>query len=590
MTTVVTTSSDLSPVSGRLWAFTIARLVLVVAAVLGLAALPGSLTSGAGRQIAIASALYVAFNGLVLIALRLRVGLARSLLNLSLVIDTVWAALIVLNTGGPGSPMILLFYLQSVGAAVLFGWRTGLKMALVQTIGFLSVVFVQQREVVDDRLVQIGIFEVTLDPEAEGLGGSAARRILMIFGVVSIWLVAGLAGVLARVRERELRRSNQELAVLRELNSHFEHSLELADVCDAIARGVVEELGYERAVVWMAGDGGVLAPAGAAGFGPERVELLSNLRIKPTSGPVGEAIDDRHPVLVPRDGARPQALADAFSIDSPLVVVPLRSEGRPVGVLSVEVAAPVGRQPTVRGRDLRILNTLATEAALALDNARLHQELRDLSVTDALTGVYNHRYFQQRLQEELDRALRQAGKEEPPPVSLILADIDLFKQVNDRFGHPSGDELLKSLARLMKRVLRSSDVVCRYGGEEFGVILPNTDERAALAVADRLREAVERSNFIGADGRHLGQITGSFGVSTYASRSTGRADLVGQADTALYVAKDAGRNAVAIGDRVLPVRFGLGRRLAAGTADVRTEGEPDEPVPEDVAAASGADG
>ncbi|MBW3658673.1 MAG: GGDEF domain-containing protein, partial [Actinobacteria bacterium] len=128
--------------------------------------------------------------------------------------------------------------------------------------------------------------------------------------------------------------------------------------------------------------------------------------------------------------------------------------------------------------------------------------------------------------------------------SLFLMDIDFFKKVNDRFGHPSGDELLRAFARLTVRVLRSSDVVCRYGGEEFAVILPETDVEQAMQVAERLREAVERSNFTGSDARYLGQVTSSFGVETYEEGLPSRSEMIQRADEALYEAKETGRNRV----------------------------------------------
>ncbi len=293
---------------------------------------------------------------------------------------------------------------------------------------------------------------------------------------------------------------------------------------------------------------GSLAPGGAEGFGIDELDELTTLRLTVGPGPVGKAVESRMPTLVAREHARPTALADAFDIDSPLVIVPLMPEGRLLGLLTVEVATPIGRSPRLSGRDLRILATIATEASLALDNARLHAELRDLSVTDALTGVYNHRYFQQRLQEELDRSVRKSVEGGTVPVSLILMDIDFFKKVNDRFGHPSGDELLRSFAKLTGRVLRSSDVVCRYGGEEFAIILPETDASEALRVAERLREAVERSNFAGADGRYLGKVTASFGVETHAEGLPSRGEMIQRSDDAMYAAKESGRNRVVHAD------------------------------------------
>jgi diguanylate cyclase (GGDEF)-like protein len=133
-------------------------------------------------------------------------------------------------------------------------------------------------------------------------------------------------------------------------------------------------------------------------------------------------------------------------------------------------------------------------------------------------------------------------------VSLILMDIDYFKQVNDTFGHPSGDEVLRAFAVLAGRALRSSDVVCRYGGEEFGVILPATDAAESLRVAERMRAAVQDATFTGTDGRDLGEVTASFGVDTFEDGPVSRGELIRRADEALYAAKEGGRNRVVHAD------------------------------------------
>lgn len=562
------------PLSGRLRAIVVGRVALAIVVFAGFAPVVG-LSTTSGRVLGQASAGVLALNAAVLAGRRRFPGAGRLPLDLSLLGDAAWASAVMWLTGYTASSLIVLMYVQLLAVTVLFGWRTGLKLALLHTVGLLANAYGQSQLLEPggaDTVVRLTVFELDV-----GLSGTLpVLRVQTAVAIASVWLMTGVTAVFTAVNDRDLRRSNQELTVLLELNTQLERSLDLSDVCEAIAVGVVDDLGYRRSVVWMAQGGNDLVPAGAEGFDTEDLEVLSGLRLAVGPGPVGRAIESREPTLVPRDEARPAALADAFAIDSPLVLVPLTSERRVLGLLVVEVAAPLGRAPRVAGRDLRILATLATEASLALDNARLHAELRDLSVTDALTGVYNHRYFQQRLQEELDRAVRRSVEGSPQPVSLILMDLDLFKRVNDRFGHQAGDELLSSLARLMQRVLRSSDVVCRYGGEEFTIILPETALARAVPVAERLREATERSNFTASDGRFLGQVTASFGVSGFESRVPSRSELIREADEALYRAKNAGRNVVAVGEEVLLPAHGSGRRAPPDTETPSsvTAGEP----------------
>lgn len=561
MTTMSSSSERLrDPLVERLRTLTVARIVAVLGTVVALAPLTDFTDDRAGQLLALTSSGYLAANALYLLALRVGRRGERMLLTLSLVTDAAWASALLWLTGGISSPLIFLMYVQSAAVTVLFGWPNGIKLALLHTAGLLAVAYAQSQGLGGDTAaVSVGLFRLQLDPTR----GAQVIRIQLVIATVSVWVVAVSTALFSDVRERELRRSNQELALLRELTTEFERSLDLADVCQAIASGVVQQLGYRRAVVWMA-DGTELRPAGTAGFDPEDLSALADLVLHVGPGPVGRAVEGRRPVLVAREHARPAALADAFAIDSPLVLVPLVTESRILGLLTVEVSQPVGRAPRVTGRDLRVLTTLATEASLALENARLHAELRDLSITDALTGVYNHRYFQQRLQEELDRAVRSLSGSDPQPVSLVLLDLDLFKKVNDRFGHQAGDDLLRAIARLLRRVLRSTDVICRYGGEEFAIILPATPGGVAVQVAERLREAIELSHFAASDGRYLGHVTGSFGVATYAQGIPSRAELIRQADTALYRAKRAGRNTVVAYSEEPPVPAAAERMPASG--------------------------
>lgn len=522
--------------SERLRVLTVVRLVLgVTVAALGLG-VAGLAADSRLPVILGATGIYLGLQLPVLVMLRRGSELAGPVRDLSLLADALWGTALLFAVGQPTSPLLVVLELGVVAATVLFGWRSGLKLALLDTAGLAWVVLVS---------VPAGEAGWSLGALSGGLSGPGDLPIVPgLAAAATLWVLALGTGYLRSVNERDLRRSYRELAVLHELNTSVERSLDLRDVSGAIARGLVEQLGYPRAVVWVPDAGGDLHPTGRAGFGSRHAEELDQLTLRVRSGPVLEAVEQRRPLVVGPADARPVALADAFAIDSAMVLVPLIAKERLLGLMSLELAAPPGRPPRVGERGLRILATLATEAALALDNARLHAELRDLSVTDALTGIYNHRHFQQRLQEELDRSVRRAADGITHPVSLILMDIDFFKRVNDRFGHPSGDELLSAVARLAVRVLRSTDIVCRYGGEEFGVILPDTTAGDALTVAERLREAVERSSFVGASGRHLGRVTCSFGVATHAGGIPSRDELIARADEALYEAKGEGRNRV----------------------------------------------
>jgi len=159
--------------------------------------------------------------------------------------------------------------------------------------------------------------------------------------------------------------------------------------------------------------------------------------------------------------------------------------------------------------------------------------LSDLAFRDELTGLFNRRYFDQKLQEEINRSGRYGRN-----LSLILGDIDLFKSYNDDFGHQKGDEVLQSVAEMIRRSCRSSDTAARYGGEELVIILPETDSEGALLVAEKARKLIEaRAGDVA--GR---TVTISMGISSFSPGNDGPAELIAAADKALYMAKSSGRN------------------------------------------------
>jgi diguanylate cyclase (GGDEF)-like protein len=180
---------------------------------------------------------------------------------------------------------------------------------------------------------------------------------------------------------------------------------------------------------------------------------------------------------------------------------------------------------------------LVSQASIALENARLHQVVRRQAITDELTSLVNRRRFNEVLDDEIERARRHGTT-----LSVLLADLDDFKRINDRFGHPAGDEALREFANLLRVHLRDIDVAARLGGEEFAVLLPETDLEGALTVAERLRRHVDDR---GALKQSDIRLTTSIGVAQYHAGS--REDLLRQADEGLYRAKQQGKNCVVSG-------------------------------------------
>lgn len=216
---------------------------------------------------------------------------------------------------------------------------------------------------------------------------------------------------------------------------------------------------------------------------------------------------------------------------------PLRSHKRVIGLLSLG-----STENNAFGDDVvELLNLIANEAAVVVDNTMLNDEIKRLAITDGLTKCFNHRHFQDVLANEFLRAKRYKLN-----FSLAIADIDHFKQINDTYGHQVGDIVLRGVANLLKKGVRDVDFVARYGGEEFAVIMPETPAQGALETAERLRRSMETCIFSGLPPGK--KITMSLGLGTYpAIEARDQFELIDRIDKALYQAKHEGRNRVCIG-------------------------------------------
>jgi diguanylate cyclase (GGDEF)-like protein len=222
--------------------------------------------------------------------------------------------------------------------------------------------------------------------------------------------------------------------------------------------------------------------------------------------------------------------------ENDMLIVPLMSADQVIGYLSVR--EPHDRRlPTTE--KVQTLEIFALQAVQALQSARQYDEIKRLTTIDALTPAFNHRYFQEALAREIHRHARTSHE-----FALAMLDIDNFKRFNDTFGHPVGDEILKGLVEELMTNARDSDVVSRYGGEEFAIIFPDTPAASAKDAADRLRSLVERREFRLAQLGRVLRINVSIGVAVYPRDGATSADLIARADSALYFAKKNGKNQV----------------------------------------------
>src|SRR5579884_874185 len=218
---------------------------------------------------------------------------------------------------------------------------------------------------------------------------------------------------------------------------------------------------------------------------------------------------------------------------------PLVAQGEPIGLLYLETAlsTAAGETAAINQNDFDVF---AESVSLAIGNQKLREKLRNQSIRDPLTGLFNRRYLQEALELDLARAARNGL-----PLSLIMGDVDHFKQFNDRFGHDAGDLVLKRTAEVMRAGIRKGDVACRYGGEEFLLLLHSAGLAEARERAETIREAIKGME-LSFRGQTLGPVTISLGVATYPEHASDGESLITAADAAMYMAKRSGRDRVQI--------------------------------------------
>jgi len=212
--------------------------------------------------------------------------------------------------------------------------------------------------------------------------------------------------------------------------------------------------------------------------------------------------------------------------------LPLMTEGKPIGILWMWGEG-------LHENDLPAMSLFAGQVATALQNAKLLAEVQRLAITDELTDIFNRRHFFDLAEIEFSKAKRYSH-----PLAALIVDIDHFKQFNDRYGHLIGDLVLREVAHMLQNSLRDSDVLGRYGGEEFSILLPVTETKAAVYVAERLLTRVADTPVQTEEGALQVQL--SIGVATLSKETSTLHALINRADQAMYMAKEAGRNCVAV--------------------------------------------
>ncbi len=338
-----------------------------------------------------------------------------------------------------------------------------------------------------------------------------------------------------RREKAELERRNRELEAVSLLTRDLASSLEPDQVLERLGGRLRESFPGRRTRVGLLERGRrrvrVLSPCEAGGGGADAASV-AHLDPADWSAWARSFMRGGREIVGWPGGEPGPALARLHR--NPFVVVPMAARGKPVGFLCLESPSPDRPVPE---DEVSLLRIFADTAAIALDNARLYYTMRELSVRDELTGLYNRRYFLERLAAEWNHATRHGM-----PLSILMLDIDHFKLLNDGNDHLTGDAALRRLASTLLRNTRGIDTVARYGGEEFVILLPRTDAAGARVAAEKLRRVVGRTRFPGEHAVPGAKLTVSVGVASHPGTARTAEELLERADRALYRAKQEGRN------------------------------------------------
>lgn len=441
----------------------------------------------------------------------------RAVLDVSLVVDAGAVAVLMALTGGLESPFGSLAVLVVALDLLAFGVRTGIRAAVVASLA-LGWVW-------STRSAASG---------GDGFGPIDDVRILVL--LLATWVAVAAVALLSRVVERDLRQAARDGEQIRQVGRSTRPEEGLDAVAEQLAQGLVTHLDVASASVWLPHEDGIrLVPVGHHD-GHDSCTPDRDVGIRLTAPLVRQARETKEVVFGEAQGP----LAALHT--GPVALATVSGRRRTEDGLLVVGLGP-GRSRSHREFLTRTLDEVAADAATSLDEARHLAHLRELARTDPVTGLLNHRAMQDRLADELARVERQWQRGRPAGVALALFDLDHFKQVNDRHGHPTGDAVLAAVAEAVDRAARAGDVVCRYGGEEFAILLADTSGEDAPRACERFRRVVAGVQVPAPDGSTVA-VTASFGVAAAEGPGVDRAALVEHADAAMYRAKAAGRDRV----------------------------------------------
>jgi diguanylate cyclase (GGDEF)-like protein len=331
-------------------------------------------------------------------------------------------------------------------------------------------------------------------------------------------------------RVADLDQRHAEMLILSEISDFLQASLTVAEACNALCSllqplfpdcsGAVFITNSSRNRVEMVSSWGDSLQS-APDFHPQDCWALRRGRL--------------HTCNHHQSGLRCQHIPADEAIATTLCI-PMIAQGETLGLFYLST----NNSTALPDAKLQIARTVAEQVALAIANLNLRETLQYQSIRDPLTGLYNRRYLEEVLTQEIAR-----GQRRQHPISVVMIDVDYFKRFNDTYGHDVGDYVLQTIGAMLKETVRGSDIACRYGGEEMTLILPESSLEETTIKAEEIREAIAQLT-LAYNGQHLGKLTISLGIAGFPKHGTTGIALIQAADAALYRAKAAGRNQVVV--------------------------------------------
>lgn len=450
--------------------------------------------------------------------------------NVQIALDIVAVALVVHFSGGVESVANLFWVFQLISASTLLPVKSSYLHAAWSVLLFFLIVNLEYYGIISHIQVFYISPQYVLYKNGDFVEVFSMVLACAIFATV---MMTKLFNTMLSERLEELKAKVMELAVFYNTSKIISATFEIDKVFAELMEKIRKDLHLKKYSMMLMDQKKRLTIVESYGL----IEEEKGKKLKINEGIPGKVVKTGKAELVRAPEGVKLFIIGEKGQKADYLCIPLRATDKVIGVLNCYKE----EEGKFSDMEMDLLNSIANNLSLATVNTSLYKQVERLSITDGLTSLYNHRFFQEQLKKEIIRANRYNYE-----LSLIMLDVDNFKNYNDTHGHPRGDVILKQIAEILLSSVRETDTVARYGGEEFSIILPQTGKEDALVTAERIRKSIEEFNFRDEQTQPEGKLTASLGIATYPNDAKSQQGIINSSDEALYEAKSQGRNMVGV--------------------------------------------